>query len=60
MEEALEDLDGIVICADDVLIYGCGETDQEAEEDHDRKLSKLLKRCEEKNLKLNKEKFVFK
>ena len=60
MEDALENLDGIVICADDVLIYGSGETDRAAEEDHDRKLAALLRRCEEKNLKLNKEKFVFK
>ena len=60
MEDSLEGLDGIAICADDVLIYGCGDSDQEAEADHDKKLRQVLERCRETNLKLNKEKFVFK
>ena len=47
----------------DVKIRGTSHernVDEEAEEDHDRKLRTLLDRCREKNLKLNKDKLVFK
>lgn len=47
MNQALEGLDGIAICADDVIIFGCGEDDEAAERDHDLKLLKLLERCRE-------------
>nr|XP_022296799.1 uncharacterized protein K02A2.6-like [Crassostrea virginica] len=60
MEEALEGLDGIKPIHDDILIYGCGDNDKEAEEDHDRKLKALLQRCLERNIKLNKEKMKLK
>lgn len=56
MEEALEGLDGIKPIHDDILIYGCGDNDKEAHDDHDRKLEALLQRCLVKNIKLNKEK----
>ena len=50
--EAIGDLD--VICvADDIVICGCGTTRQQAEDDHNRKLSALKRRCEEKNIVLN-------
>lgn len=45
MNETLEGLEGIAICADDVIIYGCGDNDEAAEKDHDVKLEKLLQRC---------------
>ena len=61
MEEALEGLDGIKPIHDDIFqIYGCGDNDKEAEEDHDRKLKALLQRCLERNIKLNKEKMKLK
>ncbi|KAK3085724.1 hypothetical protein FSP39_007823 [Pinctada imbricata] len=60
MEEALEGLDGIKPIHDDILIYGCGDNDKEAEEDHDRKFRSLLQRRLEKNIKLNKEKMKLK
>ena len=60
MNEALEGLDGIAICADDIIIYGCGEDQESAEKDHDEKFRKLLDRCLEKNLKLNRSKINFK
>ena len=44
----------------DILVAGCGETAAEAEEDHDMKLTQLLERCREKNIKLNKEKLHWK
>ena len=43
----LKGLDGIAICADDVIIFGCGEDDEAAERDHDLKLLKLLELCRE-------------
>ena len=60
MHETLEGLEGVFVYADDILVYGCGDDQTEAEKDHDRKLIKLLERCAEANLRINKEKFVFK
>lgn len=56
MVQALEDLDGIAIIADDILVYGEGETSDEALVDHDNKLRKLFNRCLEKGIKINKDK----
>ena len=53
---ALDGLDGIFIVADDILIIGRGETDEEARRDHDENLDQLLQRAREQNLKLNKAK----
>jgi len=53
---ALSGLKGVACIVDDILIYGCRETMQEADEDHDRNLIALLNRCCERNLHLNDEK----
>lgn len=45
MMQELEGLEGIVIVADDILILGNGSTDREAEINHDKNLTQLLKRC---------------
>ena len=42
--------------ADDILIYGVGDTLDEATQDHDKNLTSLLERCKEKSIRLNKEK----
>ena len=60
MQEALEGLGGIAICADDIIIYGCGNNYEQAEHDHDKKLRKLFQRCMTKILKLNKDELIFK
>jgi hypothetical protein len=52
----LRGLKGVACIADDILIYGCGDTDEEANMDHDRNLIALLDRCREVNLHLNDEK----
>ena len=39
-----------------ILIYGAGTTEEEALQDHDKNLLQLMKRCKDKNIKLNKEK----
>ena len=56
MHETLVGLNGIACIADDILIFGCGETMEEASADHDRNLLSLLERCRERNLHLNKDK----
>jgi len=56
ISQELENLDGIAIVADDILIYGEGDTYEQALIDHDKKLESLLKRCLERNIKLNKDK----
>ena len=53
---ALEGLSGTVCVTDDILVFGVGENDKEAETDHERKLEALLERCEKIGIKLNREK----
>ena len=54
-----EVLEGVINIADDILIYGCGDTQEEADKDHDKNLIDLLERCKERSLKLNPEKLKF-
>ena len=56
MRETLNGLNGVACIADDILIFCCGETKEEADADHDRNMIALLDRCREKGLHLNKEK----
>ena len=56
--QVLEGLVGIACLADDILLYGVGDTLHEATKNHDRNLRSLLKHCEEKSIWLNKEKMV--
>lgn len=52
----LEGLPGLAVIADDILVYGCGETDEEGRKDHDKNLVCLLERARLVGLKLNREK----
>ena len=54
--QVLEGLPGVLTIHDDILVYGEGETYEEASKDHDAKLHKLMERCRERNVKLNKDK----
>jgi hypothetical protein len=54
--ECLSDLYGVECIADDILIYGCGDTVDEVRRDHDVKLIALLDRCRQKQIRLNKDK----
>ena len=56
LQLALDGLDEFFIVADDILIIGRGETDEETRRDHDKNLDRLLQRAREQNLKLNKAK----
>ena len=55
-DQALEGLRGVHPVADDILIVGKGDTTEEAIADHNENMRNLMKRCQEKNLKLNKQK----
>lgn len=50
---ALENLPGVLCIADDILIYGTGETDDEATANHDRSLPDLLQGCKDRGIVLN-------
>lgn len=52
--EIIHDLNGVEVMSDDMLIYGCGDTYEEALNNNE-KLEKLLLRLRDSNLKLNKE-----
>lgn len=54
--ELIDGLDGVECIHDHLLVYGCGETVQDAIVDHDKKLEQLLRRLREKILKLNRQK----
>lgn len=54
--EIVTDLEGVDAIADDILIYGCGDTWEEAVEDHNRALKEFCQRAREVNLKMNKSK----
>ena len=52
----LSNLEGVDVIADDVLVCGCGDSDNEALRDHDKNLKALLQKARVVNLKLNKDK----
>ena len=60
MDQNLEGLEGIYKVADDIIITGLGTSKEEAVKNHDANLLKLLERCRERNLKLNREKLQLK
>ena len=49
-------IQGIHLPSLDVLIYGVGDTEEQANADHDRKLTKLLERCQSQGMALNPDK----
>ena len=55
---ALAGLKGVFAVADDVIVIGCGETEKEAMEDHEKNLTNLQERCCEQGIRLNEEKAV--
>ena len=56
MHTALQGLHGVEVIADDILVYGCGETEEESQKDYDANLQQPLQRARDKNLKLNRKK----
>ena len=56
LHEQLGDLEGVEVLGDDMLVVGYGDTQDEANKNHDENLLRLLKRAREINLKFNKKK----
>ena len=42
LNQALDRLDGVLTVHDDMVIYGVGETEEEATHDHNKKLKQFL------------------
>ncbi|CAB3995988.1 Hypothetical predicted protein [Paramuricea clavata] len=60
LNEALVGLNGVICIADDLVVYGSGNTREEADADHEQNLLALQERCAKKRVKLNDEKTVLK
>ena len=58
--EFLDGLNGVINIADDICVYGCGATKEEADINHDRNLTHLLEKCSEHDLRLSARKIQFK
>ncbi|KAL5510796.1 hypothetical protein EMCRGX_G006398 [Ephydatia muelleri] len=56
LQGVLHGVEGIAVVADDILVFGTGNTEEEARLSHDARLIKLLERAREVNLKFNQEK----
>ncbi|XP_062499663.1 uncharacterized protein K02A2.6-like [Corticium candelabrum] len=56
LDNAIHGLAGIYTIADDILVVGSGTTHDEARKDHDENLLRLLQRCRNQGIKLNKDK----
>ncbi|XP_062557795.1 uncharacterized protein K02A2.6-like [Armigeres subalbatus] len=56
LQEIIQGLEGVECIADDILIFGIGDTLEEALANHTMCLEKLFYRLEEHNVKLNREK----
>ncbi|UYV64879.1 K02A2.6-like, partial [Cordylochernes scorpioides] len=54
LHEVIEGLEGVEVIADDILVFGKGNTTEDAIRDHNIKLEQLLMRARERNLKFNK------
>ena len=53
-------LEQIEVIEDDIVVYGQGDTDEEADVSHDQAFRALLDQCRERHLKLNPKKLKFK
>ena len=60
IHQALDRLPGLLDVHDDMVIYGVGDTDEQADVDHDRNLERFLQQCRQKGIKLNKLKLKLK
>ena len=60
VNQALEGLSGVLDIADDILVFGVGNNEQEATADHNRNLEALLRRCRERNIALDRDKLKLK
>ena len=59
-QEFLEGLNSVINIADDICVFGCGDTEEKANEDHGKNLIMLLNRCRERDPRLSAKKMQFK
>ena len=52
MHTALQGLHGVEV----IIVYSCGETEEESQKDHNANMQKLLQQARDKNKKLNRKK----
>ncbi len=57
LNETLDQLDGVHVIADDVIIAGVGDNMSNATRNHDCRFHEFLERCKEKGIVLNPKKF---
>ena len=55
----LQGISGALNIADNIMVWGCGVTEAEAEKDHDRALRETFQMCRRTGLTLNRKKCVF-
>jgi len=60
MYKLIEGMSHVDVVADDVVVVGYGETQEQAKQDHDKNLMAFLQLCQDCGLKLNIEKFTLK
>ena len=58
--EFLDGLQGIINIADYICVFGCGDSKDEADLDHDKNLTSLLEKCSKQDLRLSAKKLQFK
>ena len=58
--EFLDGLQGVINIADVICVFGCGDSKEEADIDHDKNLTSLLEKCSNHDLLLSVKKLQFK
>ena len=58
--EFLDGLQGVINIADDICVFGCGDSKEDADIDHDKNLTSLLEKCSSHDLRLSAKKLQFK
>ena len=48
--EFLDGLQGVINIADDICVFGCSNSKEEADLDHDKNLTSLLEKCNKQDL----------
>ena len=56
LNQALDRLDGLLTIHDDMVVYGVGDTEEEAMANHNKNLERFLQPCRQKGVKLNEKK----
>ena len=59
MHELIEGMPHVEVVADDFVVVGYGETHEEGTQDHDKSLMAFLQLCQDRGLKLNIEKLMW-